>query len=156
MLYSEKHGLLFESEAHRDFYDSQMATVKNDCYHRALIYAIGIYSDTRRNFSETYDKKERAIVRGCLNAAWQTGGSLKATRLAFNLFTDRPITAIDYVGNIGKIVEDFDECARYSVSDIFCCGYAPYFMEAIRLRYPEYMAGARLSTSKDRASKSTK
>jgi hypothetical protein len=26
----------------------------------------------------------------------------------------------------------------YAVDEIFCCGYAPYFYEAIKLRYPEY------------------
>ncbi len=25
-----------------------------------------------------------------------------------------------------------------SVSDIFCCGYAVYFWQSIKLRYPEY------------------
>ena len=31
-----------------------------------------------------------------------------------------------------------DECREYSVSDIFCCGYALYFWQGIQLRYPEY------------------
>ena len=30
------------------------------------------------------------------------------------------------------------ECRKYSVSDIFCCSYAMYFWEGIKLRYPEY------------------
>jgi len=27
----------------------------------------------------------------------------------------------------------------YSVEDLFCCGYAPYFWQAIQIRYPEYV-----------------
>jgi hypothetical protein len=37
--------------------------------------------------------------------------------------------------------EDYEEnkiSYRYGVDEIFCCGYAPYFYEAIKLRYPEY------------------
>ena len=28
--------------------------------------------------------------------------------------------------------------SAYAVSEIFCCSYAPYFWEAIKIRYPEY------------------
>ena len=31
-----------------------------------------------------------------------------------------------------------DQCRRYSVEDLFCCCYAPYFWQAIQIRYPEY------------------
>lgn len=34
--------------------------------------------------------------------------------------------------------EQVDECRRYSVEDLFCCCYAPYFWQAIQIRYPEY------------------
>ena len=27
---------------------------------------------------------------------------------------------------------------KYNVSEIFCCSYAPYFYEGIKIRYPEY------------------
>lgn len=39
-------------------------------------------------------------------------------------------------------MEDVDsklaECREYTVGQIFCCEYAKYFLEAIKLRYPEY------------------
>ena len=28
--------------------------------------------------------------------------------------------------------------SSYAPSEIFCCSYAPYFWEAIKIRYPEY------------------
>ena len=38
--------------------------------------------------------------------------------------------------------EDKDYLAEYlelyTPEELFCCGYAPYFMEGIKLRYPEY------------------
>ena len=34
--------------------------------------------------------------------------------------------------------EQLQECRCYTVEDLFCCGYARYFWEAIKIRYPEY------------------
>lgn len=34
--------------------------------------------------------------------------------------------------------EQVDECRQYTVEEIFCCAYAPYFWQAIQIRYPEY------------------
>ena len=128
----------FIDDKHEAFYNTEMTTVRDDCYHRALVYTIGINDDTRRHWDQMYDKKEQEIIKDSINAVWQTGGSLKVTRLAFQLFTDRPATASTYDESSNKIIEDFDECKRYSVSEIFCCGYASYFVESIRLRHPEY------------------
>ena len=138
MIYSKEHDVCFADDKHLDFYTEQVKKLKPDCYLKALIYAIGICSDTRRRFDSIYDAKERSIVPETLYAEWQTSGSKKVTRLAFQLFTDTTPTARTY-DEANKLVENFDECKRYSVSDIFCCGYAPYFAEAVRLRYPEYL-----------------
>ena len=129
-----KIDIRFADNAHMEFYNGQADRLNPDSYLKALIYTLGICDDTRRRFDSMYDAKKRGIVLETLHAGWQTGGSTKATRLAFNLFTDCPATAYSGTGN-----PDFDECKRYSVSDIFCCGYAPLFVEAIKLRYPEYM-----------------
>ncbi len=32
-----------------------------------------------------------------------------------------------------------DECRRYTVEELFCCAYAPYFWQAVQIRYPEYV-----------------
>ena len=53
----------------------------------------------------------------------QTSGTVKVCHLAFNLWNG------------------FTEEGRenlYTPEELFCCGYAPYFMEGIKLRYPEY------------------
>ena len=117
----------FADKQHEAFYREQTQRRRDDVYHRALIYTLGICDDTRRRFNELYDAAGRCINPGAINTAWQTGGSLKVTRLALNLFTDGTPTA-----------DDIGECRRYSVSDIFACGFAPYFVQAVRLRYSEY------------------
>lgn len=55
-------------------------------------------------------------------------------RLAFNLYTDGMPSVDDYESRD----EQVSECREYSVSDIFCCGYAMYFWQGIQLRYSEY------------------
>jgi hypothetical protein len=129
----------FVDEDHRAFYMGQTVKLTPDCYHRALVYTLGINSDTRRNFDSMYNAEDRCIVPGSINAAWQTGGSVKVTRLAFNLFNGGVPTAYS-----GDSDADFEECKRYSVAELFCCSHAPYFIHAIRLRYPEYMRGDHL------------
>ena len=139
MIFSEKHNACFADDRHLGFYTEQTDRLKPDCYLKALIYTLGICDDTRRRFDSIYDAKDRSIVPETLYAEWQTSGSMKVTRLAFQLFTDTTPTARTYDEAKNRIIEDYDECKRYSVSDIFCCGYAPYFYEAIKLRYPEYL-----------------
>jgi len=63
------------------------------------------------------------------NKGWQTSGSVRVVRLAFNLYTD----GTPSVNNYKRKDEQIDECRRYSVSDIFCCGYAMYFWQGIKL-----------------------
>jgi hypothetical protein len=89
-----------------------------------------------------YDPIEGRIIPESINDGFQTGTSVKVTRLAFNLFNDGTPTALSLYQK-GDIESAYDECQKYSVSDIFCCSYAPYFVEAIKLRYPEYLQGAK-------------
>jgi len=124
--------MIFISDDHRVFYEQHTGSA--DIYTKALIYTLGICADTRRHFGSLYDPEERSIKPEAIHAAWQTGGSAKATRLAFQLFTDGTPTAF-----IDPENPDIEECRLYSVSDIFCCEFAPYFVEAIKIRYPEFM-----------------
>lgn len=102
-----------------------------DCYSKALIYLLGLSNDTRKHFESLFDMKERGIKIGGLRSGWQTGTSLRITRLAFNLWN----------GCAYDSEEDFEKgCISgcYVVDEIFSCSYARFFMEAIKLRYPEY------------------
>ena len=94
----------FESQEHENFFYSMLRKTGNtDSYHQAFFYC--------------------HIRPEGLHEGWQTGGSIRLTRLAFNLWNG-------YTEN---------RYERLSTPyEIFDCGYAPYFFEAIRLKYPDY------------------
>ena len=75
----------------------------------------------------------------CVYGAMTVSGSVRITRLAFQLFTDSTPTAIEYDKDDNPQYS-FKECQLYSVSDTFCCSYAPFFVEAVKLRYPDYFS----------------
>ena len=127
--------MLFANDDHYNFFKEKVKTLKPDCYLKALIYTIGVCDDTRSRWNKIYNEKSRSIDPDQLNQPWQTGTSAKVMRLAFQLFTDGTPTA--YSGEDCE-TEDFSECQKYSVSDIFCCEFAPYFIQAVQIRYPEY------------------
>ena len=103
---------------------------KPDVYALALVYTLGVCPDTRAHFNDLFDMAERGIKLDGLQQGRQTGGSRKVTRLAFNLWN----------GCTYDSLEDSDVCKHssfYAVDEIFSCGYQPYFMQAVRLRFPE-------------------
>ena len=123
--------LRFRSTEHEDFYYEMLQKLgKDDSYHRALFYTIGISQDTRKYVNRLFDFEQDGIKPRALNESWQTSGSLKVTRLAFNLWN----------GYIQKRNEDMT-----TPYELFACGYASYFFEAIKLRYPDYIRETRKS-----------
>lgn len=72
----------------------------------------------------------------CLLAGWQTSGSVKVIRMAFNLYCDGAPSVDDYQDTEDQL----QECSQYNVEELFCCSYAPYFWQAIQIRYSEYTA----------------
>ena len=87
----------------------------------SVLYAITINPDTRANIQTIFDFKNDRIKPKGLEGSWQTSGSIKATLFAFNMwngYTDEKLPSTPY--------------------DLFCCESAPYFFEAIKLKYPEY------------------
>ncbi len=134
-LKKEKEDIIFISGAHEKFYYEKLKKVRyQDVYHKALVYCLGINDDTRRNVSSIYDFKTGNVKPECLNEGWQTSGSMKVVRLAFNLYCNSMPSVFDY----DNAEDQVDECKCYTVEEIFCCAYAPYFWQAVRIRYPEY------------------
>ena len=117
-------NIRFCSAAHRDFFLEMVSKSRvNDCYHRAFFYVIGIAREPRQNINQMFDFKTDCISLDGMYGEWQTSGTVKVCRLAFNL------------GN--NYVEEGRE-KRFTPEDLFCCEFAPYFMEGIKVRYPEY------------------
>lgn len=127
--------IIFASDAHEKFYYEKLKEVSNqDAYYKALCYCLGISDDTRRNAYRIYDFKTGSIKTKCLHEDWQTSGSVKVVRMAFNLYCNGMPSVYDYE----DAEEQVSECRQYSAEELFCCGYAPYFWQAIQIRYPEY------------------
>lgn len=130
--------VLFNGNDHEKFYNEHLAKCRRqDAYHKALVYCLGIDEDTREHVDSIYDFKKGLVNTKCLHEGWQTSGSEKIVRMAFNLYCDGTPSVQDVRG-AGK---QLDECRFYTVGELFCCGYAKYFWEAIKLRYPDYCAG---------------
>ena len=77
--------MVFVNEEHKRSYYEKLAQVRyRDCYHRALIYILGISEDTRKHFKQIYDIKSGCIKTECLHRGWQTSG-----KLLYGLMLDR-------------------------------------------------------------------
>lgn len=124
--------MLFVDKEHMRFFNKKVAECKLlgkiDSQTSALLYLLALTSETRTHFEEIFNMKEGMIKPESVKAGWQTGTTIKVSRLAFNLFNG-------YIyDNCGS-----DKVSRYyAVDDIFNCNLAMYFFEAIKLRYPEY------------------
>ena len=89
--------IIFISEAHEKFYYEKLKEVRyQDVYHKALCYCLGINDDTRRNANRIYDFKTGCVKTECLHEGWQTSGSVKVVRMAFNLYCNATPSVDDY------------------------------------------------------------
>lgn len=132
---TKKESIIFISDAHEKFYYEKLKEVRyQDVYHKALCYCLGISDDTRRNAYRIYDFKTGNVKTECLQEGWQTSGSMKVVRMAFNLYCNGIPSVFDY----DDTEEQMIECREYTVEELFCCAYAPFFWQAIQIRYPEY------------------
>ena len=126
---------IFISEAHEKFYYEKLKEVRyQDEYHKAFCYCLGICNDTRENANRVYDFKTGYVKPECLHEGWQTSGSQRVVRMAFNLYCN----GTPSVNECDDTEEQLTECRLYTVEELFCCWYAPYFWQAIQIRYPEY------------------
>lgn len=97
-----------------------------DVYKLALAYLFTADTVCLEHIEDLYDFEDDCIDLTALNKSWQTSTSLKTTRLAFNLYTGSTVWCSE------------DEVKYLNVADIFCCELAPYYLEAVKIRYPEY------------------
>lgn len=114
----------FADAAHQDFFQSMQSRCKIwDTYHQALFYTLGLNPDCRNHLSDLFcfeGPEEGIRPEIALNHGWHTSGSIACVRLGYNLYN-------------GCFAKE-DGVDPYS---IFASGYAVYFVEAVKLRYPE-------------------
>lgn len=129
-------AIIYRNKQHKDFYIHHLNKCRcQDTYHMALIYCLGIDENARKHIDDIYDFVTGCIKTECLHKAWQTSSSMRTIRLAINLYTDWTASVYDYDNQAWQL----EECKCYSVSEIMCCDYMKYFIEAIKIRYADYL-----------------
>lgn len=120
----------FRNKEHEERYKTILRKAKqSDCYHSAVAYLLALDNVCYEHQNEIFDFEEDCIKPESVQTAWQTDSSQKTTRLIFNLWNGFCYDS-----------EDSESVSLYYAPDsIFTCCYAPYYFEAIKLRYPEYM-----------------
>lgn len=121
----EKQGRIFKNESHERAFDAIIRRMYPvDVYHETAAYLLALNPDLRRNQEAVFDFELDAIKPEALSESWQTGESLKCTRLLFNLWN-------------GLHDDDGDGSGAelYTVESIFCGHDAAYYMEAVRIRF---------------------
>lgn len=128
----------FYSKDHETAFQKILCRMKKtDCYHQAVAYLFSLDKVCFCHIDELFDFENSLIKRDGLHHGWQTGTSRKTTRLAFNLWNDCSSDGDTYFDEKGYKNEL--PSSAYSVSEIFCCSFASYYYEAIKIRYPEYV-----------------
>lgn len=129
-------NITFRNEEHKKFYLEYLPKCRyQDVYHKALVYCLGIDSDTRNSANVIYCFETGLVQQECLQQGWITSGSAKIIRMAFNLYCNGTPSVYDYENGTEEQIAEFKS---YTVEDLFCCSYAMYFWEAVKIRYPEY------------------
>ena len=130
-------NFIFRDEEHKKSYYATLELMRNsDCYRKAVAYLFTLDPICFEHIRDIYDFSEDCIAPDGLNKAWQTGTSKKTTRLAFNLWNGWCTDGETYIGSDG-FEESLPSC-YFTPNNIFCCEYAPYYVEALKLRFPEY------------------
>ena len=131
--------MIFKDDRHENaFYQilDRMQLNYSDPERTALAYLLALNEDCRSHINDLYDFEERVIIAEGLNQEWQTHTSLKTARMAFNLYNGYCYDNKTYIGSDGQERDLPSE--YYSPVHLFACSDAPYYWEAIKLRYPEY------------------
>ncbi len=97
--------MVFANGKQEKLYYEVEQTRKQDCYHKVLLYILGISEDTNNYFSQVYDIQSGCIKTECLCQDWQTGGSVKVVKGVFNPYTDGTPSVDDYESRDEQINE---------------------------------------------------
>lgn len=124
---SINNPIVFHDEQHETSYNDICSRMKYlDCYHRSLAYLLSLDTVLREHIDAVYDIHEDVIKPEGLNNGFQTGTSLKTTRIAFNLWN----------GYCSDGDDEEQPSSNYAPDQIFNCKeYALYYWIAIQIRF---------------------
>lgn len=130
-------NIIFKDGEHEKNYKTIIGMMRYvDFERKVLAYLFALDTVCFEHIRDLYDFADNGIITDGLDKAWHTGTSRKTTRLAFNLYNSYCTDGETYIGPDG--FEEILPSAYFTPANIFCCGYAPYYIEAIKLRFPEY------------------
>ena len=137
ILSASKNGqqIKFRDEDHERNYNFILDMMPySDIERKALAYLFALDTVCFDHIRELYDFSDNRILLSGLDKGWQTGTSGRTTRLAFNLYNGYCSDGETYIGSDGT--EDSLPSAYYSPAYLFCCEYAKYYVEALKI--PEW------------------
>lgn len=125
---------MFYDKAHWQAFTDSLRQLKNsDVYHISLAYLLTLDTTCRQHIDDCFDFNDGLIKIDALKKSWQTGTSLKTTRLVFNLWNGCYDDGDEYTDNDGYKVPL--PSAKYAVDEIFSSSLAEYYWQAIKLRF---------------------
>ena len=127
----------FRDEEHEKNYNFILDMMPySDIERKALAYLFALDTVCFEHIRDLYDFSDNRIMLSGLDKGWHTGTSGRTTRLAFNLYNSHCSDGETYIGSDG--IEESLPSAYYSPAYLFCCEYAKYYAEALKIRFPEF------------------
>lgn len=130
----------FKDNDHKLNYEVAVNIMKaTGCRTQAVAYLLSLDNICFEHIHDIFDIAYNTMNTDSLYQPWQTFTSQRTTRLALNLwdgYCSDGDTYIEDDGFEGELPSRF-----YAPSEIFSCDYAPFYWEAIKLRYPQYTGG---------------
>lgn len=125
---NDSSTITFKNKEHEKFYKEYLPQCRyQDVYHKALVYCLGIDRDTRDHVKQIYDFRTGDVKPECLREEWQTSGSMKIVRMAFNLYCNGTPSVYNY--DDSDTDGQLKEIQCYTVEELFCCGYIEHTTE---------------------------
>lgn len=127
----------FMDEEHEERYAKmlgRMGKKSNDPYRKSVAYLAALDPVLYAHIEDVFNFEEGGIRPDNFNQGWQTGTSYKTTRLMFNLWNGRCSDGETYTDKNGE--EKELPSPYYAVDEIFSnAAYAPYYFEAVKIRF---------------------
>lgn len=129
----------FKDNDHKQNYEVAVNIMKaTDCRTQSVAYLLSLDNICFEHFYDIFDFAYKTMNTDSLYQPWQTSTSKRTTRLALNLWSGYCSDGETYIeddGFEGELTSRF-----YAPSEIFSCDYAPFYWEAIKLRFPQYVS----------------
>ena len=134
ILLASKNGqqIKFRDEEHERNYNFILDMMPySDIERKALAYLFALDTVCFEHIRDLYDFSDNRILLSGIDKGWHTGTSKRTTRLAFNLFNSF----------CSDSIENDLPSVSFTPVELFCSEYAEYYVEALRIRYPEFFEG---------------